>query len=163
MSYSQAIPFYHSYTKLSFETADYKVTDHYIPLDKNINDSSSALYIAKKPNREQLIIAAVTEQSDSLVVTKMGVPVYMIKLSVGPGGLNITDLKTGRHRLFALANGEITANRAIEIAGSDKERDSKGMRDGVLYYNKKQYTIVSNEVTKEQLSTLLEKGIDFNN
>ena len=162
VSYSQVTPSYHSYNKLSFETGDYKVTDYYIPLDKNINDSSSALFIAKKPTREQLIIVAITEQSDSLVITKMGLPVYMIKLSAGEGGINVTDLKTGQRKSFALANGDITANRAIEIAGSDKDKGSKGMRDGVLYYNKKQYKIVSNEVIKEQLSAMLEKGIAFN-
>jgi hypothetical protein len=107
----------YSYQKMKFKAADLDIADYYIPLNKNINDSNSPLYLSNKPAADQIIASAMKLKSDSLVVEKNGKAIYTVSLSAGNDGVRITSVENKTTNTFTLANGVITANRAIEIAG----------------------------------------------
>jgi hypothetical protein len=145
----------YSYQKMKFKAADLDIADYYIPLNKNINESNSTLYLSNKPAADQIIASAMKLKSDSLVVEKDGKAIYTVSLSAGNDGVRITSVENKSINTFTLANGVITANRAIEIAGGTFGKSGKGLVDGILYYNKQKYEVISNEDIIEQLAGFL--------
>jgi hypothetical protein len=146
-----------SYEKLSFENAGFLVKDYYIPLDGNINNNNSAIYLSKKPDMDDILKAATIFKTDSFTVEKNKKILYSMILYVNSSSsyLSVTNIVTGKQRNFPCKfDGVISANRAIEITG--KRYDNKGsVIDGVLNFNSVQYKIVSNKEIEATITGIL--------
>ncbi|PWK78439.1 hypothetical protein LX99_02283 [Mucilaginibacter oryzae] len=152
-------PFY-SYEKLSFQTGDFLVKDYYIPLDGNINNPKSIMYVAKKPGMNDIFETAVGFKTDSFTVAKGERLVYSVNLFINPSSTfaEVKNLTTGGQQTINLKlDGVISANRAIEITGKEYDRKASVV-DGVFSFNRNKYKIVSNKEIQEKLSDVL-KGI----
>ncbi|WP_413667661.1 hypothetical protein ACEN9X_24690 [Mucilaginibacter sp. Mucisp86] len=146
-----------SYEKLSFENAGFLVKDYYIPLDGNINNDRSAMYLSKKPGMDDVLKAATTFKTDSFTVEKDKKVLYSIILHIDPSSsyFAVTNISTGKQRNFPCKfDGVISANRAIEITG--KRYDKNGsVVDGILNFNSAQYKIVSNKEIETTITGIL--------
>ncbi|AYL94436.1 hypothetical protein [Mucilaginibacter celer] len=149
-------PFY-SYEKLSFQTGDFLVKDYYIPLDDNINNPKSTMYVTKKPGMQEIFKTAVDFKTDSFTVAKGEKLVYSVNLFINPSSAyaEVKNLATNRQQTINLKlDGVISANRAIEITGKDYDRNAS-IIDGVFSFNRNKYKIVSNKEIEEKLSGML--------
>ena len=150
-------PSVNSYEKLSFENEGFLVKDYYIPLDGNINNNNSAIYLSKKPGMDDILKAATIFKTDSFTVEKNKKILYSMILYVNSSYsyLSVTNIGTGKQRNFPCKfDGVISANRAIEITG--KRYDNKGsVIDGVLNFNSVQYKIVSNKEIEATITGIL--------
>jgi hypothetical protein len=120
----------YSYQKMKFKAADLDIADYYIPLNKNINESNSTLYLSNKPAADQIFASAMKLKSDSLVVEQDGKAIYTVSLSAGNDGVRITSVENKSINTFTLV-------------------------DGILYFNKQKYEVISNEDIKKQLAGFL--------
>lgn len=158
-SAQQATPTgYYSYEKLKFEYNGYSITDHYISLDKNINNAASSYYISKKPERAEIIQAALSLPSDSFTVVRGLDLMYTIKFTQQSGGaFEIRDLKSGTTRTVKCecGGGAISANRAIEIVSNGYQKSGSGLVKDVLTFNKKTYPVISNEKIRKEIEKLI--------
>ena len=148
---------YYTYEKLKFEYNGYSVVDHYITLDKNINNAASRFYISKKPERAEIMQAALTMPSDSFTVAKGPNLMYTIKFTQQAGGqFEVRNQANGETRTVKCDfKGVISANRAIEIVGNQYEKKGAGLVSGVLTFNKKTYPVISNEQIRKEIEKLI--------
>jgi hypothetical protein len=147
----------HSYEKLTFNYKEFTVIDYYITLDSNINNEKSGLFISKKPAPAQILDAALNTISDSFVVAKNNVALYTIIIGASPyNSIKTVELKTGRQNTFTPNfTGNITANRAIEIVSNGYDKKKGSIVDGVLFFNNRKLTIISNSDIKTEISSII--------
>lgn len=148
---------YYSYEKLSFQTGDFSVKDYYIPLDDNIDNTKSNMYVSKKPGAEDIFKVATNFKTDSFTVAKNDKIVYSVNLFINPSSAyaEVKNLDTNKQQTVNLKfDGIISANRAIEITGKGYDRNGSVI-DGVLSFNRHKYKIVSNKEIQDKLTGIL--------
>lgn len=147
----------HSYEKLTFNYKEFTVIDYYITLDSNINNEKSRLFISKKPAPAQILDAALNTISDSFVVIKNNDALYTIIIGASPyDSIKTVELKTGKQNIFTPNfKSNITANRAIEIVSNGYDKRKGSVVDGVLLFNNKKLTIISNSDIKTEISSII--------
>jgi len=148
---------YYTYEKLTFEYSGYSVSDHYISLDKNINNAASSYYVSKKPQLPEIIQAALTMPSDSFTVAKGPDLLYTIKFTPDAGGqFLVRNVKTGASRTVKCdCPGQISANRAIEIVSNSYQKSGASLVNDVLTFNKRTYPVISNAKIRKEIEKLI--------
>lgn len=156
-----SVPGLNFMVKSTDEVQGYTLTDYYYTLNNNVNNSSSAAYIAAKPSLNAIEQAALTLPSDSFTVAKNQQVLLTVKLVMTPQkAFIINNLATGQQKTVACSlKGDITANRAIEMVSNGYEKNKASVVDSYLYFNHKKTPIIENDNIKAEVMKLAEAEI----
>lgn len=135
--------------KQSRQVDGIKVNNYYLPL-KNVltggNEQDASVIINK----------ALTLRTDSFTLERDGRLLYTAVLHLSPQRvLKVKDLASNEVKTFKLdLEGEIPANRAIELVMNKYDSEKTKTENGYLYFDKKKYKIIENDNIQKRLVAL---------
>ena len=140
-------PVFNSISLSEATIKDFSLLENYYTLKNNIENKNSSVYISNKPTLNEIENAALSLPSDFFIVSKKQAAIHLIMLLNKPTRQYfVLNLTTRKQIQFPCSiSGDITENRANEII---KEKyDSKAKINGdKLFFNKKQFTVISSQV-----------------
>ncbi len=112
----------------------FSIAFNYYPLNNNINNARSSVFLDSHPSAEQAMIAAINLPSDFVVIRDSQVVIAIIVLVNKPKRefLVIDPLKQSQYVLPCNLTGDICENRAIELFRHEFE--SKSYRKNLEYF-----------------------------
>ncbi len=135
---------------------------NYYTLKNNIESRKSSVFVAEKPNLDQIEKAALNLTSEFFILTRESKMLAMIILANDPKREFVAiTIASGEHSTFPCRlKGDITENRANEII--KQNYDPKAMIvKGKLRFNQKEFKIISNHDIETAVLDLIEnKKID---
>jgi hypothetical protein len=132
---------------------------NYYTLNNNIENKLSSVFISERPTLEEIEKAATDLASDFFILTKKNNIVAMIMLQEQPQRKFMTIIMNSNKRNFYSCNlkGDITENRAIEIL-NEKYDSTATIEKGILFFNKKEFKIISNKEIEKAILEIIEKN-----
>jgi hypothetical protein len=132
---------------------------NYYTLNNNIENKLSSVFISERPTLEEVEKAATDLASDFFILTKKNNIVAMIILQEQPQRKFMTIIMNSNKRNFYSCNlkGDITENRAIEIL-NEKYDSTATIEKGILFFNKKEFKIISNKEIEKAILEIIEKN-----
>lgn len=130
---------------------------NYYTLKFNIENKGSSVFIAEKPTLKEIINAAINLPSDFFFLTKDQKMGTMIMFNTFPQKMLIVmDMSGNKPKEIAVRlTGDITENRANEIIKEKYDPDAS-IKNGVLYFNKKEYQIIPSKAIKNAVLDIIE-------
>lgn len=150
-------PVFNSVITAEETKGDLTLVSNYYTLRNNIENKGSSVYVDEHPTPDDVISSAKQLPSEFYLVAKNQKAVAMLMVQLYPKKeIMLMYPATMESKTFPLAaNGDIAQSRAEEII-SQKYDAAAFIKDGVLTFNKKTYTIIPTEKTKEQVLQLIE-------
>ena len=149
-------PVFNSITLSEEKMTDYQLNTNYYTIDNNVNNKNSSVFISDNPTLDQIEKFATRLPSDFFLIVKNNSPINMIMIVDNPEKKYfVINPSNGVNKKFdCTIIGDITENRANEII--DKKYDSKAKIEGYkLYFNNKEFTIISNNEIKKGIVKLI--------
>lgn len=147
-----------SVVKSQTEVNGYTVTDHYFTLDNNINNKSSAAYVATQPALADVERAALTMPSDSFTVARDNKVLLSVKLVHAPQrSFIVSNPATGDQKTVdCTLKGDMTAVRAIEMINNKYDRKSGGIMNGYFSFNHKRFSLIEHAAIQNEVMKIAE-------
>ncbi len=136
---------------------EFNLLGNYYTLKNNIENKNSSVYISKNPTLNEIENAALSLPSDFFVVSKKQAILNLIMILNKPTReyfvLNPTTEK--QVQFPCSISGDITENRANEIITQKYDPNAK-INGDKLFFNNKNFTIISSQVIKKNVLDLIE-------
>lgn len=152
-------PVFNSKTISEEKINDYQLNTNYYTIDNNINSKTSSVFVNENPTLDEIEKFATKLPSDFFLVVKDNSPINMIMILDNPERKYfVVNPTNGKNEVFDCnIKGDITENRAKEII--DKKFDSNAkIVNNKLFFNKKEFTIISNDEIKTGIKKLISEN-----
>lgn len=146
------------YEKYNFKYKCYEIKDCYFPIHENLYDKKSKFSAVFTRSPHQIQEFALTQISDSFTVIK-DKRVFLAITFTSQKKPNLIVTNCVNHTNSALTvnfRGVISANRAIEIAGSKHGKGDNGIINDILYYNYQQLPVISNKELSDFIISIID-------
>ena len=150
-------PVFNSVITAEETKGDFTLISNYYTLRNNIENKNSSVYVDGHPTLDDVISSARQLPSEFYLIAKNQKAVAMMMVQLYPNReIMLLYPATMESKTFPLiAEGDIAQSRAEEIISQKYDKDSF-IKDGVLTFNEKTYTIIPTEKTKEQVLQLID-------
>lgn len=151
-------PVFNSVTVSEEKLNGYQLNTNYYTIDNNINNKNSSVFMSENPTLDQLEKFATKLPSDFFLIVKENSPINMVMIVENPDKKYfVIDPSTGNSKTFDCnLQGDITETRAKEII--EKKYDSTAkIIDNKLFFNNKEFKIISSDELKKGITKLIEK------
>lgn len=149
-------PVFNSVTLSEEKIDNYQLNTNYYTIDNNINNKNSSVFVDNNPTLDQIEKFATKLPSDFFLIVKDNSAINMIMIVENKEKKYLViNPSNGINQTFdCTIKGEITENRANEII--EKKYDSKAkIEDYKLFFNNKEFTIISNNEIKKGITKLI--------
>ncbi|WDF45188.1 hypothetical protein PQ459_09785 [Chryseobacterium sp. KACC 21268] len=151
-------PVFNSVTVSEEKLNGYQLNTNYYTIDNNINNKNSSVFMSENPTLDQVEKFATKLPSDFFLIVKDNSPINMVMVVENPDKKYfVINPSTGNSKTFECnLQGDITETRAKEII--EKKYDSTAkIIDNKLFFNNKEFKIISSDELKKGITKLIEK------
>ena len=152
-------PVFNSISTNEIELKNCLLISNYYTLENNIENTLSSVFISESPSLNEIEKAATSLASDFFVLTKESKIIAMIILQEQPKRDFMSILIKSNKQSFHSCNlkGDMTENRANEIITEQYDSTAR-IEQGILYFNNKQFEIISNDEIQKAVLAIIEKN-----
>lgn len=143
--------------KSSFQKESITVKDYYLPIACFPFKRNSSSKTSFKNEATDIINKALTLRTDSFTFEKNGKLIFTAVVHLSPKKvLKVKDIQLNKEHIYDLdLEGEIPANRAIEIVLNKYDKKNTKTDNGYLFFNDKRYKIIENHIIEKRLFDLI--------
>lgn len=147
---------FNSVSQSETKIGKFSIVFNYYPLNNNINNARSSVFLDSHPTAEQAMIAAINLPSDFVVIRDSQVVIAIIILVNKPKRefLIIDPIRQSQYVLPCNLNGDITPNRANELLKHDFESKSY-IQKGELFIQGRKLKIISNKALEKKIMDII--------
>lgn len=151
-------PVFNSVTISEEKLNNYQLNTNYYTIDNNVNNKNSSVFMSETPTLDQIEKFATKLPSDFFLIVKDNSPINMVMIVENPDKKYfVINPSTGNSKTFDCnLQGDITENRAKEIIEQKYDSTAK-INDNKLFFNNKEFMIISNDELKNSITKLIEK------